>query len=461
MSIEQQKNHFEDDNLFAWEITWLKNQVVLEIPEINDLKKTAIENHQKQHGKDAIYWFNTSSYSKLEDVAIVLLFAKKNINNPKYTFFNEEEAEKTINNLIQTLQGGNFQEFQKIIYETQNATANTDGKIGENTLKKTQSFLEKNLTYMLVEATVGAEWWDQLAHMEPLKPQEITNKKNILQGIDNNTENLQEKEMIGGWTLLTEDLIQWYHRDTELYPNSKKTYAELYKERYDALKTYWEGKKITFTLPGDDRITSGTISFVGWTFKIVDGPRETSIENVYELWSDYITFWIDGQRYTLFQDQVTNENELLVHIEKTEGDIPSDSMPDNLAVSERPAETGLKTEIENQEKNITDIDALKTNREWKYIDIDITNIPNRNSDENVKWYVHIEDNGTITIKENTVTSTIYPTEFTVDHIVREDEDKKRLEIPNTPNENGVLATVNELPVLWTETEPNELIAEEK
>jgi hypothetical protein len=46
-----------------------------------------------------------------------------------------------------------------------------------------------------------------------------------------------------------------------------------------------------------------------------------------------------------------------------------------------------------------------------------------------------------------VTSTIYPTEFTVDHIVREDEDKKRLEIPNTPNENGILATVNELPVL--------------
>jgi len=129
----------------------------LEIPEIHDLKKTAIENHQKQHGKDAIYWFNTSSYSKLEDVAIVLLFAKKNINNPKYTFFNQEEAEKTINNLIQTLQGGNFQEFQKMIYETQNVTANTDGKIGENTLKKTQSFLEKNLTYMLAEATVGAE----------------------------------------------------------------------------------------------------------------------------------------------------------------------------------------------------------------------------------------------------------------------------------------------------------------
>jgi len=48
-----------------------------------------------------------------------------------------------------------------------------------------------------------------------------------------------------------------------LYPNSKKTYAELYKERYDALKPYWEGKKITFTLPEDDRVTTGTISFVG------------------------------------------------------------------------------------------------------------------------------------------------------------------------------------------------------
>jgi phenylpropionate dioxygenase-like ring-hydroxylating dioxygenase large terminal subunit len=129
----------------------------LEIPEINDLKKTAIENHQKQHGKDAIYWFNTSSYSKLEDVVILLLFAQKNINNPEYTFFNQEEAKNTVNNLIQTLQNGDFQEFQKIIYETQNNTVDTDGKIGENTLKKTQSFLEKNLTYMLAEATVGAE----------------------------------------------------------------------------------------------------------------------------------------------------------------------------------------------------------------------------------------------------------------------------------------------------------------
>lgn len=461
MSIEQQKNYIEDDKLFSWEITWLKNQVVLEIPEIHDLKKTAIENHQKQHGKDAIYWFNTSSYAKLEDVVILLLFAQKNINNPEYTFFNQEEAKNTVNNLIQTLQNGGFQEFQKIIYETQNNTVDTDGKIGENTLKKTQSFLEKNITYMLAETTVGAEGWDQLAHMETLKPQSITNEKNILQGIDNNTDNVTGKEIVDSWVLLTEDLIQWYHRDAELYPNSKKTYAELYKERYDALKPYWEDKKMTFVLPGDDEVTTGTISFVGWTFDIVNGPKTTSIQNVYELWSDHITFWIDGQRYTLFQDQVTNENELLVHIEKIEGDVPGEFVPDDLAISEKPIETTLQPEIENQEKNIMDIEALKNNREWKYVDIDITNIPNRNGDENVKWYLHIEDNGSITIKENNVTSTIYPTEFTVDHIVREDEDKKRLEIPNTPNENGILATVNELPVLWIETEPTDLIAEEK
>ncbi len=458
-TIEQQKTSIEDDNLFSWELTWLKAKVILETPEINNLKKTALDNHQKQHGKDWLYRFNTSSYSKLEDVVVLLLFAQKNINNPKYVFFNDEQAKNTINNLIQTLQNGNFQEFQKIIYETENNTANTDGKLGENTLKTTQKFIEKNLTYMLAEATVGAEGW--LAHMEPLKPKNININKEIFPQ-ENIANTIENKESINSSSiLLTEDLLQWYHRDTELYPNSKKTYAELYKERYDALKPYWEGKKLTFTIPGDTESTTGIIYFVGWTFNIVNGSKTTSIQNVYELGSDHITFWIDNQRYTLFQDQITNENELLVHIEKVEGDIPSDSMPDNLAVSERPAETGLKTEIENQEKNITDIDALKTNREWKYIDIDITNIPNRNSDENVKWYVHIEDNGTITIKENTVTSTIYPTEFTVDHIVREDEDKKRLEIPNIPNENGILATINELPVLWTETEPTDLMAEEK
>jgi hypothetical protein len=34
--------------------------------------------------------------------------------------------------------------------------------------------------------------------METLKPQSITNEKNILQGIDNNTDNTTEKEIIDG-----------------------------------------------------------------------------------------------------------------------------------------------------------------------------------------------------------------------------------------------------------------------
>lgn len=453
-TIEQQKTSIEDDNLFSWELTWLKAKVMLEIPEINNLKNSALDNHQKQHGKDWLYRFNTSSYSKLEDVVVLLLFAQKNINNPEYTFFNQEAAKNIVNNLIQTLQNGNFQDFQKIIYETESNTANTDGKIGENTLKKAQNFLEKKLTYMLAEATVWAERWNNLAHLEPLKPQGITNKKNPLEAIDNS----EEKESIGSSVLLTEDLIQWYHKNTELYPNSKKTYAELYKEKYNALKPYWEGKKMTFTLPGDDEITTGTISFVGWTFDIINGSKKTSIQNVYELWSDHITFWIDGQRYTLFQDQVTNENELLVHIEKTEGDLPGESMPDDLAISERPIEKIVESEIEKKEKPIIDIETLKTNREGKYIDVDITDIPNRNGDANVKWYIHIEDDGTITVKENNSISNIYPTEFTADHIVRQDEDKKRLEISNTPDENGILTKIKELPLL---DNPEDLFAQEK
>ncbi len=142
--------------------------------------------------------------------------------------------------------------------------------------------------------------------------------------------------------VLTEDLLQHYDSQ-HLYPGDPdwKTYAQVYQERYTALKKYWEGKTIQTTFPEDTEPTIGTIDFVGWVFDIVslDGTTTTSID-MYELTPNYVVFyrgeglWEEQQskKYKLIiQNETTQDNTLVASIEPYQED--TKSQPENNIVS--------------------------------------------------------------------------------------------------------------------------------
>jgi len=160
--------------------------------------------------------------------------------------------------------------------------------------------------------------------------------KNELDTGNSSIETKKEQPLV-----LTEDLLENFD-SVKKYPGDLqwRTYAEVYQERYDALKGNWEGKTINAVLVEEEEPTIGTIDFVGWTFDIVlpNGDR-ISIPDVYELSADRVIFYREwGQKYALIKDKIQDSG-FLAHVETY---IDNTVPPQNIASNEENQNTRWK-----------------------------------------------------------------------------------------------------------------------
>ncbi len=118
----------------------------------------------------------------------------------------------------------------------------------------------------------------------------ITPRKEVNNSVIAKEEKLTDKEVSTplNTAMINEDLLISYNSD-KIYPESTKTYKEIYDENYEKIKDNWNGKKITLTFP-DENNTNITIT---WTIdyspensgvlKIVEenwGSREMAISSI-------------------------------------------------------------------------------------------------------------------------------------------------------------------------------------